>query len=67
MLYNGTEVIIMIREYFMELGSIVFLLLFGWVLYSDITDKSYGCLNKLIRFVLAFVFAALSALCLRYR
>ena len=57
----------MIIKYFAELGSIVFLLLFLLVLHSDLTDRSYSSLYKLIRFALAFVFAALSALCFRYR
>ena len=67
MMYNGDEVIVMVRDYFAELGSLIFLLLFIWTLHSEFTDNSEGCLYKLIRLVLAFVFAALSALCLRYR
>ena len=57
----------MLREYFAELGALLFFLLFIWTLYSEYTDRSYSCLFKLIRMLLAFVFIVLSALCLRHR
>lgn len=62
-----TNVMRFIVSYFAELGSIIFFLLFLWVLYSDLTDRSYSCLYKLLRVALAFIFAVLSAICFRYK